>query len=73
VTDEHVRDFQTRFQLFMSRGQTIERFSTSFDSEEGEIKVQFLLARVHEGSEAKSDHLALVRIMPEGRGAPAGL
>src|SRR5215217_3814743 len=71
VTDEHVRDFQARFQLFMSRGQTIDRFSTSFDSEEGEVKVQFLLARVEEGSEAESDHLALVRIMPETSRIPA--
>jgi photoactive yellow protein len=70
VPNQQVKDFQARFQLFMAHGQTVDRFSTSFDSAEGHIKVQIMLARINEKTENGSERLALVRIMPE-RGAIA--
>lgn len=57
-------DFQSRFQLFMLHGQTVDRFSASFDSEEGLIRVQMLLAKMT--AQSGQDRLALVRLMPEG-------
>jgi methyl-accepting chemotaxis protein len=65
VNNAQVKDFQSRFQLFMAHGQTVDRFSASFDSEEGQIKVQILLARISEKTTQGSERLALVRIMPE--------
>lgn len=65
VPNEQIKDFQARFQLFMTQGQTIDRFSTSFDSEEGQIKVQIMLARIKEKAKNGGERLALVRIMPE--------
>ncbi|MDT4954450.1 MAG: hypothetical protein QOJ02_2588 [Acidobacteriota bacterium] len=65
VSNDQVKDFQARFQLFMAHGQTVDRFSTVFDSEEGQIKVQILLARISEKTTQGSERLALVRIMPE--------
>lgn len=64
VRDKKVKDFEPRFQLFMRQGQTIDRFSASFPSEAGEIKVQFLLARLDAKGSEGGEHLALVRIMP---------
>jgi photoactive yellow protein len=58
------KDFQSRFQLFMLHGQTVDRFSASFDSEEGLIKVQVLLAKMT--AQSGQDRLALVRLMPDG-------
>jgi hypothetical protein len=43
----------------------VDRFSTVFDSEEGQIKVQILLARISEKVAQGNERLALVRIMPE--------
>lgn len=60
-----IKDHQARFRLFMAQGQTRDQFSTTFSSEEGQIKVQILLARITEKSEQGSERLALVRIMPE--------
>ena|SRR2546430_1141707 len=68
VPNEQVRNFQARFQLFMEYGQSIDRFSASFDSDEGQIKVQIMLARISKKIGNGSERLALVRIMPE-RGA----
>lgn len=65
VRGEQLKDFQARFQLFMTYGQSIDRFSASFSSEEGQVKVQILLARVKEKAIDGSDRLALVRLMPE--------
>ena len=52
----------------MEYGQSIDRFSASFDSDEGQIKVQIMLARISKKIGNGSERLALVRIMPE-RGA----
>jgi len=65
VQNEQIKDFQARFHLFMEHGQTIDRFSASFGSEEGQVKVQILLARVKEKAKDGSERLALVRMMPE--------
>jgi photoactive yellow protein len=64
VPEKPVKDFQARFCLFMARGQNVDRFSTVFPSEEGDIKVQFLLARIDKQAKQGAEHLALVRIMP---------
>ncbi len=64
LPDRQVKDFEPRFQLFMEQGQSIDRFSTNLPSAEGEIKVQFLLARIAKKSKQYAEHLALVRIMP---------
>lgn len=66
LPDEHLREAQARFQLFMAHGQTIDRFSTSFDSKEGRIKVQLLLARIKPQRKSENERLALVRLMPDG-------
>src|ERR1043165_2715746 len=58
------KDFQTRFRVFMLHGQTVDRFSASFDSEAGLIRVQILLAKMT--AKSGQDRLALVRLMPEG-------
>ncbi|HKC66032.1 MAG TPA: PAS domain-containing protein [Pyrinomonadaceae bacterium] len=63
---EHLREAQARFQLFMAHGETIDRFSTSFDSKEGRIKVQVLLARIKTQTKNHNERLALVRLMPDG-------
>jgi photoactive yellow protein len=65
VPNAPVKNFQARFQLFMAHGQTVDRFSASFDSEGEQIKVQILLARISEKTVQGSKRLALVRIMPE--------
>jgi photoactive yellow protein len=65
VPVEQVSDFQSRFKLFMSHGESIQRFSSVFSSEQGQVKVQILLARITEKSEHGRERLALVRIMPE--------
>ena len=59
-----LKDFQTRFQIFMLHGQTVDRFSASFDSAEGLIKVQVLLAKIT--AQNGQDRLALIRLMPDG-------
>ena len=64
VKDKKVKSFEARFQLFMKQGQTVDRFSASFPSDEGEVSVQFLLARLDKKANKKAEHLALVRIMP---------
>jgi len=66
LPDEHLKEAQARFQLFMAHGQTIDRFSTSFDSEEGRIRVQLLLARIKPQKKNENERLALVRLMPDG-------
>ena len=66
LPDEHMKEVQARFQLFMAHGQTIDRFSTSFDSEEGRIRVQLLLARIKPQKKNENERLALVRLMPDG-------
>jgi hypothetical protein len=63
---EQLKDFQARFQLFMEHGQTIDRISGIYFSDEGRVNVQMLLARVKPQAKAKSERLALVRLMPEG-------
>jgi photoactive yellow protein len=65
ISNKQVKDFQARFNLFMAHGQSVDRFSASFDSEEGQIKVQILLAKISEKVAQGSERLALVRIMPE--------
>lgn len=64
LPEGELKDFQSRFQLFMLHGQTVDRFSASFDSAEGLIKVQVLLAKIT--AQGGQDRLALVRLMPEG-------
>lgn len=64
VSDKKVRSFEARFQLFMKQGQTVDRFSASFPSDVGEVRVQFLLARLDRKISKGGEHLALVRIMP---------
>ena len=60
-----VNECQARFRLFMENGQTTDRFSTTFPSEQGPVKVQILLAQILEKSESGTERLALVRLMPE--------
>jgi photoactive yellow protein len=62
IPNKQVKDFRTRFHLFMEDGQAVDRFSTVFDSEEGQIKVQIIMARIPEKTAQGSKRLALVRI-----------
>ncbi|HEY0006951.1 MAG TPA: PAS domain-containing protein [Pyrinomonadaceae bacterium] len=71
VPVEQVGEFQNRFQTFMAQGDSIQRFTSTFPSESGQIKVQILLARITEKTEAGRERLALVRIMPEQPNASA--
>lgn len=65
LPDNHLKEAQARFQLFMAHGQTIDRFSTNFDSEEGRVSVQLLLARIKPQAKNETERLALVRLMPD--------
>jgi photoactive yellow protein len=65
VRAPEIKDCQARFRLFMEHGQTTERFTTTFPSEQGPVKVQIMLARIFEKTEHRFERLALVRIMPE--------
>lgn len=69
VPVEEVNDLHNRFRNFMEQGESIQRFSSSFPSEHGRIKVQILLARITERTENGRERLALVRIMPDTPGA----
>lgn len=60
-----VKDCQARFRLFMERGLSTDKFSITFQSEQGAIKVQIMLARIFEKSERGTERFALVRIMPD--------
>lgn len=62
---EQVVGFRLRFHSFMSNGQAVERFTTTFAHGEQNIKVQIMLAQITEKSEEGRKRLALVRIMPE--------
>jgi photoactive yellow protein len=65
MTASEIKDQQARFRLFMAQGQTVDRFSATISSEEGQIKVQIILARILDKSKGVTQRLALVRIMPE--------
>ena len=65
LPEAQLKEFQARFNLFMAQGQTIDRFSTSFNAAGGQIKVQMLLARLKSQAGDGQDRLALVRLMPE--------
>jgi photoactive yellow protein len=60
-----VQACQSRFRLFMAQGQATDKFSATFTSEQGPVKVQILLARILEKSERGTERFALVRIMPD--------
>lgn len=62
---KQVKDFQARFYSFTAYGESVHKFTSRFSTEEGQIKVQILLARITEQSESGHERLALVRIMPE--------
>lgn len=65
VPATEVKECQDRFRLFMARGQATDKFSTTFKSEQGPVKVQILLAQILEKSERGTERFALVRIMPD--------
>jgi photoactive yellow protein len=69
VPVEQVGDLQNRFRNFMEQGESIQRLTSTFASEQGQVKVQILLARITERIENGRERLALVRIMPERRAA----
>jgi photoactive yellow protein len=60
-----IKDCHARFRLFMEQSQITDKFSTTFLSEQGPVKVQIMLARILEKSAQGVERLALVRIMPE--------
>jgi hypothetical protein len=49
----------------MEHGLTTDRFSTTFPSVQGPVKVQVLLAQILEKSERGTERFALIRIMPD--------
>jgi hypothetical protein len=65
VPAAQIKDCQARFHLFMKQGQTVDKFTTTFPSDQGSVKVQILLARILEKTKGGVECLALVRIMPE--------
>lgn len=65
VPAAEVKDCQARFRLFMEQGQAVDKFTTTFPSDQGSVKVQIVLARILERTKGRVEHLALVRIMPE--------
>jgi photoactive yellow protein len=65
VPARQVRDLQARFHVFMAHGQSTDRFSATFDANGNTIKVQVVLAAMHERSEGARRRLALVRVMPD--------
>lgn len=65
VSATEVTDYQARFRLFMAQGQSTDKFSATFTSEHGPVKVQIRLARILEKSEHGTERFALVRLMPD--------
>src|SRR5918912_2136673 len=59
-----LKELKSRFLRFMTFGDAVERFSSSFPLEGDIIKVQIALARVTEHENGDERRLALVRIMP---------
>ncbi|HYO98665.1 MAG TPA: hypothetical protein VER76_00450 [Pyrinomonadaceae bacterium] len=62
---QQVKDFQEPFHNFMAHGESVQKFSTTFDHRGKPVKVQIMLAHITERSEGRGKRLALVRIMPE--------
>ena len=59
------REFKSRFLAFMTFGDATQRFTATFPSEQGTIKIQILLTRIIEHSHIGRRQLALVRLMPD--------
>jgi photoactive yellow protein len=62
---KQVIEFRERFQVFMARGQSIDKFSTRFTQQQQHIKVQIMMAHLAEEPEDGRRRLALVRIMSD--------
>jgi photoactive yellow protein len=60
-----VSEVKSRFLSFMANGDTVQKFSIICPSDEKNVKIQIMLARVTERLEQGRERLALVRIMPE--------
>ena len=62
---KQVGRFRDRFRAFMADGQPVDKFSFTFPTEQGQVKVQIMLAQITEKSEGGRKRLALVRTMPD--------
>jgi photoactive yellow protein len=60
-----IREFQAQYHKFMTHGESVQRFSTTFAHQGQQIKVQIMLAHITEKSEGKGKRMALVRVMPD--------
>ena len=60
-----IKECHDRFLRFMEQGQSIDRFTTTFPSATGPVKVQIILAQILEKTGGAVERLALVRITPE--------
>jgi photoactive yellow protein len=60
-----IKECHDRFLRFMEEDQSVDKFSTTFPSDQGPVKVQILLAQILEKTGGDVERLALVRITPE--------
>ena len=60
-----IKECHDRFLRFMNEGQATDKFTTTFPSDEGPVKVQVLLAEILEKTGRGVERFALVRITPE--------
>ena len=65
VPVEQFADFRDRFNDFMARGQSVDRFMAKFTHGPHKVRVQVMMAHITERSEEGRRRLALVRMMPE--------
>ena len=63
-----VREFQECFRAFMTNGESVQKSSLTYPSEQGNVQIQIMLARLSEQSGVTRERLALVRLMPERAG-----
>jgi photoactive yellow protein len=60
-----VSEVKSRFFAFMAFGDDVQKISIICSVEQVNVKIQIMLARVHEKLDSGRERLALVRIMPE--------
>jgi PAS domain S-box-containing protein len=65
LTPEQSGELQGTFNSMMPKVEAVERLTSFFPSEQGEVKVQMVLAHLPQKEGEEKKRLALVRLMPE--------
>ncbi|HEY0385756.1 MAG TPA: hypothetical protein VGC64_07070 [Pyrinomonadaceae bacterium] len=62
---QQLSEVKSRFLAFMAFGDDVQKISIVCPVEQMNVKIQIMLARLHEKHDSGRERLALVRIMPE--------